>query len=36
MVQTWLWIGVISMTLGCAFFGIGAHNGNIESEPLYK
>ncbi|MEH2281416.1 MAG: microbial rhodopsin family protein [Nostoc sp.] len=30
MVQTWLWIGVITMAVGCAFFGVGAHNGKNE------
>lgn len=30
MTQLWLWIGVISMTLGAAFFGVGAHNAKNE------
>jgi len=30
MSQLWLWIGVIGMTLGSAFFGIGAHNAKNE------
>ncbi len=30
MVQTWLWIGVISMVVGCTFFGVGAHNAKNE------
>ena len=36
MTQTWLWIGVFSMALGCVFFGIGAHNGkNQQWRTLY-
>ncbi len=31
MTQTWLWIGVIGMALGSAFFGLGAHNAKKES-----
>ncbi|OWY65757.1 rhodopsin [cyanobacterium TDX16] len=30
MVQTWLWIGNIGMTLGAIFFGFGAHNAKTE------
>ena len=30
MGQTWLWIGVIGMALGSAFFGLGAHNAKNE------
>lgn len=30
MAQTWLWIGVIGMALGSAFFGLGAHNAKKE------
>lgn len=30
MAQTWLWIGVIGMALGSAFFGLGAHNAKNE------
>ena len=30
MAQTWLWIGVIGMALGAAFFGLGAHNAKKE------
>lgn len=30
MGQTWLWIGVIGMTIGAAFFGLGAHNAKNE------
>lgn len=30
MGQTWLWIGVIGMALGAAFFGLGAHNAKKE------
>lgn len=30
MTQTWLWIGVIGMALGSAFFGLGAHNAKKE------
>lgn len=30
MAQTWLWIGVIGMTLGAVFFGIGAHSAKKE------
>lgn len=30
MTQTWLWIGVIGMTLGSVFFGLGAHNAKKE------
>lgn len=30
MTQAWLWIGVIGMTLGAIFFGIGAHNAKNE------
>ena len=30
MIQTWLWTGVIGMTLGSIFFGLGAHNAKNE------
>lgn len=30
MTQMWLWIGVISMTLGCLFFGFGASKAKNE------
>lgn len=30
MMQTWQWIGVIGLTLGSIFFGIGAHNAKNE------
>lgn len=30
MTQFWLWVGVIGMTLGAIFFGIGAHNAKNQ------
>lgn len=30
MVQTWLWIGVVGMSLGSLVFGFGAHNARNE------
>lgn len=36
MAQTWLWIGVISMALGAAFFGFGAHKARTQGwQKLY-
>lgn len=36
MSQTWLWIGVISMALGSAFFGFGVHKAKTEQwKKLY-
>jgi bacteriorhodopsin len=30
MVQTWLWIGVFGMAIGCIFFGFGASKGRSD------
>jgi bacteriorhodopsin len=30
MMQTWLWVGVAGMSLGAAFFGIGARNARTD------
>lgn len=30
MVETWLWIGVFSMAVGSAIFGLGAHNARND------
>jgi bacteriorhodopsin len=30
MTQLWLWIGFITMAVGAAFFGFGAHRAHSE------